>query len=389
MLSKVLNDINDLPKDTRVALYGAGRSGVTFKKLLNRLRPDITIVFFIDTFEVGEKLELQIINPENLSSVLLEFDVILITTSSWRSVEKILNRLDIHNYLITNCQFRHGAIHEYFEHEDVHLYWLKMTGIFDERELIRHQPEIIASKNMLYTDEDRSLFDLLIRNRSITPQQDIMLEHYLQNFREFDLQYFEYINIRCIKTVVEGGVADGNTTFQCLRKINPTLEIYGFEPDQALFHASTFRGRLENYPAVHVFPYALWNCRDHLPFIAGSQMEAGRISEHTEPANSLSSVEAISLDEFVAENNIKSIDFIKLDVEGSEPMVLEGAKKTILSHRPQLAISIYHKKEHLFEIPLYLRDFLEDYIFRLGSYHPTHGEKIFYAIPKEYYLQDR
>ena len=50
-------------------------------------------------------------------------------------------------------------------------------------------------------------------------------------------------------------------------------------------------------------------------------------------------VETIALDSFFAENNIDNVDFIKIDVEGAEPLVLRGMKR-LVSKSPSLKMLI-------------------------------------------------
>lgn len=59
----------------------------------------------------------------------------------------------------------------------------------------------------------------------------------------------------------------------------------------------------------------------------------------------IESMEAISIDEYVKEEGIKRIDFIKADIEGAERLMLAGAKETLKNLEPKLAICTYHFKE--------------------------------------------
>jgi FkbM family methyltransferase len=52
-------------------------------------------------------------------------------------------------------------------------------------------------------------------------------------------------------------------------------------------------------------------------------------------------VDAISLDDFLKDWH-RPIDFIEIDVEGAEGMVLDGARKTIESYHPVLLVEIHH-----------------------------------------------
>ncbi len=51
-------------------------------------------------------------------------------------------------------------------------------------------------------------------------------------------------------------------------------------------------------------------------------------------------VETSTLDEFCAHHGVERIDFIKCDVEGHELEVLDGARRTLLHHRPTMLIEV-------------------------------------------------
>ena len=56
-------------------------------------------------------------------------------------------------------------------------------------------------------------------------------------------------------------------------------------------------------------------------------------------------IEVVKLDDFIEENNIQKVDFIKADIEGAERLMLEGAKRTLKKFKPKLAICTYHLKD--------------------------------------------
>ena len=54
-------------------------------------------------------------------------------------------------------------------------------------------------------------------------------------------------------------------------------------------------------------------------------------------------VEVISLDEWIKDNPLENVDFIKVDVEGYELEVLKGSENTIKSFKPVIFIEIAKK----------------------------------------------
>ena len=86
-----------------------------------------------------------------------------------------------------------------------------------------------------------------------------------------------------------------------------------------------------------------------------------------------------TIDGLVKANEIKRIDFIKLDVEGSELAALRGAKGSLERWRPKLAISLYHRPEDFFSMPLWLDSLHCGYRFFLDHYSIHHEETVLYA----------
>ena len=55
-----------------------------------------------------------------------------------------------------------------------------------------------------------------------------------------------------------------------------------------------------------------------------------------------SNAQTIRLDDFVRENNLPRVDFIKADIEGFERHMLAGAQETLARFAPKLALCTYH-----------------------------------------------
>jgi hypothetical protein len=72
-----------------------------------------------------------------------------------------------------------------------------------------------------------------------------------------------------------------------------------------------------------------------------------------------------------------------MDVEGGEPEALTGMEATIRRWRPALAISIYHRVDHLWALPLRIKNLYQGYSLRLGCHGDLYSEAVCYALPAE------
>ena len=75
--------------------------------------------------------------------------------------------------------------------------------------------------------------------------------------------------------------------------------------------------------------------------------------------------------------------FIKFDIEGAELDALTGGREVIARSRPILAVSVYHQHDHLWRVPLLIREFCPDYRFYLQPYGLDGWDLVCFAVPVE------
>lgn len=111
---------------------------------------------------------------------------------------------------------------------------------------------------------------------------------------------------------------------------------------------------------------------------AGVKRDSDRIA----PAGlAIDSFASTSLDEY-ASSKLSRVDFIKMDIEGAEMDAIEGAAKIIREFKPRLAISVYHKPNDLWQIPLKLKALNPTYEMYFGHHTPVSWESVFYAVQR-------
>lgn len=87
----------------------------------------------------------------------------------------------------------------------------------------------------------------------------------------------------------------------------------------------------------------------------------------------------LAIDDLVQHQNLPNVDFIKMDIEGSELSALRGAKQTIQRCRPKLAISVYHRLTDFYEVPQFLDSLGCGYRYFLRHYTIHAEETVLFA----------
>ena len=125
---------------------------------------------------------------------------------------------------------------------------------------------------------------------------------------------------------------------------------------------------------VIVYPKGVWDTEDTLTLrVDPAEAAAASFVMGEESWVAVADVPLTTIDALVDELNLPSVDFIKLDIEGAEPRALLGARDTLASHRPRLAVSSYHAPDHPAVIPATARAAQPDYEVRWGGCSEVSG----------------
>ena len=156
-------------------------------------------------------------------------------------------------------------------------------------------------------------------------------------------------------------------------------KIYAFEPNPtmiALLNENIANNNLDE--KITVVPLGLSNVACDLDFKLSSQnIGASTIFTDTTGTNveweeDTITIRCVSLDEWVKENQIPKIDFIKADIEGAERLLLRGATEVLKTMQPKISICTYH----LADDPQVLEKIILD---ANPNYIVEQGEKKLYA----------
>jgi FkbM family methyltransferase len=176
--------------------------------------------------------------------------------------------------------------------------------------------------------------------------------------------------------VIDAGGCFGDTALGFADSVGERGHVYVFDPLPK--HCAIMHEQLEMNPdlAPRISIFAL-GLSDHVnevsPLAEDGVIDPG--ARATSPAIPLTTI-----DQMAAHSDVPRVDFIKMDVEGSELAALRGAEASIRRWQPKLAISLYHRPEDFFSIPSWIASLSMGYRLFLDHYSIHHEETVLYAI---------
>ena len=219
----------------------------------------------------------------------------------------------------------------------------------------RHREDIEKAYALLADRESRKIYENVIYYKLTG---DI---HFLFDAEsEKDDVYKDLLDAQSITQYADLGAYNGDTIRELIPYAPSLAHVTAFEPDRRSFRKlSEYCDTVTGFEINRVNA-AAWNCDQVLTFGDEGNRNSGLFAKGK-------SIEvcATSLDKVLDGG---SVDYIKYDVEGCEREALEGSRNTILAHAPRLLVSVYHRSEDIFALPLQIHSMRPEYTLYLRRY---------------------
>lgn len=172
-----------------------------------------------------------------------------------------------------------------------------------------------------------------------------MVELFSSLIRPNDVIFDVGANIGCT-TILFGGMAE---------------KVYSFEPSPTTFHFLKKNARAAKMDNVQIVNSGLGKAAGTFELTFAADNRSGGFVSNMISASEGHQVEQINIikgDDFVSENEVKNIDFIKIDVEGFERDVLDGLASLLARDKPIVTLELNHWCLNVFQ-RISVPDFLD------------------------------
>ncbi len=185
------------------------------------------------------------------------------------------------------------------------------------------------------------------------------------------------------EVLVDCGAFDGDSIRSFVRRGQNFRHVYALEPDA--MSLEKLRASVKQLPAeirekVTVWPYAVGNEDERVHFV-----ETHDVASKVSLASEGTAIESRKLDSLPWQS---TPTYIKMDIEGWEPYAIAGAAELLKNELPVLAICLYHRTGHLWQIPNLIHLLAPEYALYLRRYAEDCWEQVCYAVPPKRLRQE-
>lgn len=342
-----------------LVVYGFGSAGKLVVDSL--LEQSIEIDFIIDKNKCGNTYRsipiVGLSEIKNKDKDNINLDCLIALNNHYIDIRGIYNELlkcDFHNLLTLQ------QLHKISKKIQIsNGYWLDLS--FD---YTRHTKEIHAFKALLADEKSLALANQIIRYRESGNIEDYPSPSLFDEYTPKDIPQY-----KAPLKVIDCGAFTGVAIEKLIHAGYKIDSFVAFEPD--LKNYAQLSRKIFKVNHSTCLPLGVWSSNTQLHFNSNASMGSSVDS------NGDSIIQCVRVDDVL--NNFAP-NLIKFDVEGAEIEALKGLEKTIKKHKPNLAVSVYHKPSHLFEIALLINTWKLGYKFYLRVHEQNTFGTVLYCL---------
>ena len=319
-----------LKAETRpIFIYGMGDGAEKIMRVFQEKGIPFAGIFASDDFVRGHSFAGHKVRKlSEIEAAVDDFVIVLAFAAGYQSlVDKIVDISKRHTLLVPDVPVAGG-------------------GLFTYDYCLEHADEIETVYNLLADDYSREVYASIL-NFKISGEI-----HYLMDVTTPKSEiYRKLMHLTPNEIYVDLGAYNGDTILEFLDTVNHKYnKIIGLEPNIKNFRRLT--RNTSDIQRLDIYNYASWDKNETLLFSSG----AGRMStiQNGNSVQKVKEVQGVSVDSLFSKNDTLPT-FLKMDVEGAEKNTIIGCKKIIQSGC-KLAISLYHRNEDIFALPLQIKE---------------------------------
>ncbi|RKX58346.1 MAG: hypothetical protein DRP29_06770 [Thermodesulfobacteriota bacterium] len=363
-LDEEIESLKKQIEDRKFVIYGAGCSGAGFILEFCQKLNKFPLAVIDKRFEIEKKF--YGIPAMNLEKFLSKFskdleELLIVITVGKKEYKK-----QIVNLLIKSGVKKENIISFVNNFWAIFIPWIKYFLEKKKSFYLENKEKILKTLQLFQDEISIKIFINLIKTYIKGELIPIPYNPLEEQYFPLDVPLNKGFNY-----FLHGGAFVGDT-IRILSKKGKIKKLICFEPDLDNFNLLTeyLRREKENIAEeIIAFPCGLWKENTYLRLKGTGS--AACISEDGEKI-----IQVVAIDEVLPNSQIT---YITMDIEGAELEALYGARRLIKTCKPDLAIAVYHKPEHLWEIALYLSTLIPKYKFYLRNYTGGVADTILYA----------
>ncbi len=319
-----------------IVIYGMGNGADKIADELERRGLSVSAYFASDDFVRGQSFRsLRVMKFDEIKERFEDFIVLIAFASSLPDVMARMYALDA----------------EY----EVYAPDVPVVGgaVFDLEFYETHRAEFDAARALLADEESCRIFDAVIAYK-LTGK----LCYLKEATSSYEEVFVSLLPSERYETCADLGAYNGDSVREFMVHFPNLSQVVSLEPDCRNFKKLTAFVEASGLDFVECHNCAAYSVNGEMSF-----SQSGNRNART--GEGRGSVAVRTLD-FIL--NGRAVDYIKYDVEGSEYEALVGSLETIKRYRPDLLVSVYHRNEDLFRLPLFLSSIVPDYRFYLRRF---------------------